>query len=217
MLNDNEMSISPNVGALSSYLSRKLSAPLVRRVKGWAKEFLDLAAGRHAPLGGEGRGVAQGVLLAGSPLRGARLQVRGSGPGPPRGRAARDLRERERHARERRRPDPGARASRPRATATSPPRGSRQVTTASAPSTSSRGSSSPASPGSRRKYQEVFADTLIAAREGGPAHRRDHRGDGGRHGPRPLPARRFPDRFYDVGHRRAARGHLRRGARAPRA
>jgi 1-deoxy-D-xylulose-5-phosphate synthase len=28
------------VGALSSYLSRKLSAPMVRRMKGWAKEFL---------------------------------------------------------------------------------------------------------------------------------------------------------------------------------
>ena len=40
VLNDNEMSISPNVGALSSYLSRKLSAPMVRRIKGWAKEFL---------------------------------------------------------------------------------------------------------------------------------------------------------------------------------
>jgi 1-deoxy-D-xylulose-5-phosphate synthase len=31
VLNDNEMSISPNVGAMSSYLSRKLSAPMVRR------------------------------------------------------------------------------------------------------------------------------------------------------------------------------------------
>jgi len=40
VLNDNEMSISPNVGAMSSYLSRKLSAPMVRRMKGWAKEFL---------------------------------------------------------------------------------------------------------------------------------------------------------------------------------
>ncbi len=40
VLNDNEMTISPNVGALSSYLSRKLSAPMVRRMKGWAKEFL---------------------------------------------------------------------------------------------------------------------------------------------------------------------------------
>ncbi|MCR9097605.1 MAG: 1-deoxy-D-xylulose-5-phosphate synthase [bacterium] len=41
VLNDNEMSIDPNVGALSSYLSRKLSAPMVRRMKGWAREFLD--------------------------------------------------------------------------------------------------------------------------------------------------------------------------------
>ncbi len=40
VLNDNEMSIDPNVGAMSSYLSRKLSAPMVRRMKGWAREFL---------------------------------------------------------------------------------------------------------------------------------------------------------------------------------
>ncbi len=40
VLNDNEMSISPNVGALSSYLSRKFSAPMARRIKGWAREFL---------------------------------------------------------------------------------------------------------------------------------------------------------------------------------
>jgi 1-deoxy-D-xylulose-5-phosphate synthase len=39
------MSISPNVGALSSYLSRKLSAPMARRVKGWAKEFLSSLPG----------------------------------------------------------------------------------------------------------------------------------------------------------------------------
>ena len=40
ILNDNEMSIDPNVGALSSYLSRKLSAPMARRMKGWARELL---------------------------------------------------------------------------------------------------------------------------------------------------------------------------------
>jgi 1-deoxy-D-xylulose-5-phosphate synthase len=45
VLNDNEMSISPNVGALSSYLSRKLSGPMVRRMKGWAKEFLASISG----------------------------------------------------------------------------------------------------------------------------------------------------------------------------
>ncbi|MCP5043133.1 MAG: 1-deoxy-D-xylulose-5-phosphate synthase [bacterium] len=40
ILNDNEMSISPNVGALSSYLSRTLSAPMARRMKGWARDFI---------------------------------------------------------------------------------------------------------------------------------------------------------------------------------
>ena len=33
VLNDNEMSISPNVGALSSFLSRKLSGRTMRRLK----------------------------------------------------------------------------------------------------------------------------------------------------------------------------------------
>jgi len=45
VLNDNEMSISPNVGAMSSYLSRKLSKPMVRRVKGIVKEFLNMLPG----------------------------------------------------------------------------------------------------------------------------------------------------------------------------
>jgi 1-deoxy-D-xylulose-5-phosphate synthase len=45
VLNDNEMSISPNVGALSSYLSRKLSMPLVRRMKSFAREFLQSLPG----------------------------------------------------------------------------------------------------------------------------------------------------------------------------
>jgi 1-deoxy-D-xylulose-5-phosphate synthase len=40
VLNDNKMSISPNVGALSDYLSRKMSTPMVRRVKGWGRELL---------------------------------------------------------------------------------------------------------------------------------------------------------------------------------
>jgi 1-deoxy-D-xylulose-5-phosphate synthase len=45
VLNDNEMSIDPNVGALSSYLSRKMSAPATRRIKGWAKELLESMPG----------------------------------------------------------------------------------------------------------------------------------------------------------------------------
>jgi 1-deoxy-D-xylulose-5-phosphate synthase len=40
VLNDNEMSISPNVGALSSFLSRKLSGKTMRRVKTHIEERL---------------------------------------------------------------------------------------------------------------------------------------------------------------------------------
>ncbi len=40
ILNDNEMSISPNVGALSSFLSRKLTGKTVVRFKREAEEFL---------------------------------------------------------------------------------------------------------------------------------------------------------------------------------
>jgi len=45
VLNDNEMSISRNAGALSSFLSRKMSAPMVRTMKRWAKEFLSSLPG----------------------------------------------------------------------------------------------------------------------------------------------------------------------------
>ncbi|HKJ65099.1 MAG TPA: 1-deoxy-D-xylulose-5-phosphate synthase, partial [Desulfopila sp.] len=40
VLNDNEMSISPNVGAISSFLSRKLSGKTMRRVKNHLEERL---------------------------------------------------------------------------------------------------------------------------------------------------------------------------------
>jgi 1-deoxy-D-xylulose-5-phosphate synthase len=41
VLNDNEMSISPNVGALSSYLARRWSAPLARRLKHAVRHALE--------------------------------------------------------------------------------------------------------------------------------------------------------------------------------
>jgi len=43
ILNDNEMSISPNVGALSSFLSRKLSGKTMRRVKSHLVEKLQIS------------------------------------------------------------------------------------------------------------------------------------------------------------------------------
>ena len=198
VLNDNEMSISPNVGAMSSYLSRKLSAPMVRRMKGWAKEFLGSMPGDMLHWAQQGRGVAEGLLLAGAPLRGARLQVRRPHPGPPRGRAARDLRQREGDARGRRRPRPRPRAHREglrlRARAERPA----SSTTASARSTSSRVSSRRRSP-ARRSYHEGLLADADPPREGGRAHRRHHRGDGGRHRASTASRRSSRSRFYDVG------------------
>jgi 1-deoxy-D-xylulose-5-phosphate synthase len=48
VLNDNEMSISPNVGALTSWLARRWSGPLARRLKHSVKHFLE-----SIPLAGE--------------------------------------------------------------------------------------------------------------------------------------------------------------------
>ncbi len=48
ILNDNEMSISPNVGALSSFLSRKLTGPLARRFKRELESLMShLPGGEH--------------------------------------------------------------------------------------------------------------------------------------------------------------------------
>ena len=41
VLNDNEMSISPNVGAMSSYLARRWSSPLIRRMKRGLRTVLE--------------------------------------------------------------------------------------------------------------------------------------------------------------------------------
>src|SRR5690606_19268558 len=43
ILNDNEMSISPNVGALSSFLSRKLTGKTMSRVKAHLVEKLQIS------------------------------------------------------------------------------------------------------------------------------------------------------------------------------
>jgi 1-deoxy-D-xylulose-5-phosphate synthase len=45
VLNDNEMSISPNVGALSSYLSRVMTGQVVNRFRNEMKSFLQTLPG----------------------------------------------------------------------------------------------------------------------------------------------------------------------------
>lgn len=51
VLNDNEMSISPNVGALTSWLARRWSAPLARRLKHGVKNFIESIPKAGEPLG----------------------------------------------------------------------------------------------------------------------------------------------------------------------
>ncbi len=50
ILNDNEMSISPNVGALSAYLSRLLMGDLYTKIKKETKHLLDLIPGVGEPM-----------------------------------------------------------------------------------------------------------------------------------------------------------------------
>ncbi len=86
VLNDNEMSISPNVGALSSYLSRKLSKPMVRRAKGWVRDFLasmpgDMARWAHRAEESLKAFLTPGMLFEAlgfryvGPLQGNRIEV----------------------------------------------------------------------------------------------------------------------------------------------
>ena len=141
VLNDNEMSISPNVGAMSSYLSRKLSAPMVRRMKGWAKEFLTSMPGDMLHWAQKAEESLKVFFSPGLLFEALGFKLRGADPGPSHGRGARDLRERARHARRRRRARSWSTPSPRRATATSPPSAIRSSTTAWASSTWPRASS----------------------------------------------------------------------------
>ena len=74
VLNDNDMSISPPVGALNKYLARLMSGRFYDRAREGAKRVLKTHAAvrARAPL----RGTCQGHGGAGHDLRGVRLQLR---------------------------------------------------------------------------------------------------------------------------------------------
>ena len=93
VLNDNGMSIAPNVGALSRYFNRVRLNPKLWRARAGVEGGLDAPADRdrrrvRAP-GPAPEGVDQGVLGARPVVGGARLGLHGRGRRPRRARAAR--------------------------------------------------------------------------------------------------------------------------------
>ena len=98
VLNDNGMSIAPNVGALSRYFNRVRLNPKLYHAREDVEADAHAAAGRHRPAHRAARadpeGVAQGLLGARAVLRGARPRLRrrhrrprrqGAAPGDRRG------------------------------------------------------------------------------------------------------------------------------------
>ena len=80
ILNDNEMSISPNVGALSSYLSRLMTGSFYTKIRAGDQEFPPgHPEGRrgHVQHRQKDRGLHQGVHGAGHAVRGSGVPVRG--------------------------------------------------------------------------------------------------------------------------------------------
>ncbi len=88
VLNDNEMSIAPNVGSIASYLSVLRSKPLANLARATGKQVLD-----HLPLGGMAKKAFESAELGAmrffapaekgcGDLRGARLSLYGTGRRP---------------------------------------------------------------------------------------------------------------------------------------
>jgi len=67
VLNDNEMSISPNVGALSSYLNRLMTREFVNRFRDEMMAFLETlpSIGKSVSGSPSRRGVLKGLLMPG--------------------------------------------------------------------------------------------------------------------------------------------------------
>ena len=152
VLNDNEMSISPNVGAMSSYLSRKLSAPMVTAHEGLGqgvpRDTLpgDMVNWAHKAEESLKVFFSPGLLFEALELPLRRADSAGQSPR----RDARDLRQRARDAAQRRRSDPGARHHRQGLRLRARPGRTPSSITALGPSTSASGALQPRrSPGRR--------------------------------------------------------------------
>ena len=182
VLNDNDMSISPNVGAMNKYLARMMSGKLVTgaregRQEG-AREGPDDARARPAH-----RGARQGHGRALHPVRGARVQLLRPG-----------RRARRRHPR--RRPAEPPRHARPGVPALRDQEGARLPLRRGGPARAARGH--PVRPGHGQGAQELEVEPpdlhqgvrRLGHRRGrgGRARRRDHPRDARGLGPRRVRA-----------------------------
>ena len=224
VLNDNGMSIAPNVGALSRYFNRvRLNPKLWKAREDVERGLTKLPGGIGAALRAPrpaAEGVDQGVLGARPVLGGARLGLHGRHRRPRR--AARCA------ARCARRWPPTARSS-----STSPPsraRASRPAEEgdlegmekwhAAKPKSIANGAAGDAAakPNAEQARAAAVHEGLRRGARGGVrarrARRRHHRGDELRHGPEHAPGGRARA-LLRRRHRRAERGPVRRRPRAP--
>ena len=204
ILNDNDMSISENVGALNNYLARLMSGRFYAAARTAGERMLSAhAAG--ARLRPPRRGAREGHGHAGHAVRGVRLQLHRSDRRPRPRRAGVDAHQ-----------HPGSSTarssctwSRARARATSWRRTIRSCTTASR-KFDPAGGIQPQAAGQADLHPDL---RRLAVRHGGArfAPDRHHSGDARRfRAGALLPGVSRP--LFRRGHRRAARGHLRRRA-----
>ena len=212
ILNDNEMSISPNVGAMQGYLNRIIHGQPYRRLKDEIERFL-----LSIPKVGEGmlklakqaEHMAKQLLVPGVLFEELGFKYVGPINGHSLPQLVATLRECKDYKPPGARPRRHAQGQGVRAGRGRPGLLARRHAVLGR---DRRGGQKKPGPPS---YTKVFAETLDRARQGGPAHRRDHRRDARGHRPRPL-RQGVPRAVLRRRHLRAARGHLRGRPRDPR-
>ena len=182
ILNDNEMSISPNVGALSNFLSRTMTGKAVTRLKqdmeGFLKSFADVGENilqvRQAQRGDPSR--------ASSP-RACSSRPSGSNTSAPSTATARDAdRDPAKMSSDFARPGPDPCPDQ-QGQGLRPGRGAtRRLSTGSAPSMWPPAAAQ-ATPKAPPSYTEVFGETIVEAGRQGPQGGGHHRRHAGRHRP----------------------------------